>query len=96
VIPVTISEDLLLVTRMIVPVINQPVSATGQGSNFGLGDINPQFYFVPISKGRITWGVGPTFVLQTATDDVLGQGKWSTGPAAVAVLAGYSQSVIRR
>lgn len=86
VVPVPLSEDLLLVTRTIVPVINQPASATGQGSAFGLGDINPQFYFVPISKGRITWGVGPTFVLPTATDDVLGQGKWSAGPAAVVVV----------
>ena len=87
VIPVPLSKELLLVTRTIVPVVNQPASATGQGSAFGLGDINPQFYFTPVSKGKVTWGVGPTFVLPTATDDVLGQGKWSAGPAAVVVVS---------
>ncbi|EDY39781.1 putative Neuromedin U [Cyanobium sp. PCC 7001] len=86
VIPVPLSEELLLVTRTIIPVVNQPASATGTNSAFGLGDINPQFYFVPVSKGRITWGVGPTFVIPSATDDVLGQGKWSAGPAAVVVV----------
>jgi hypothetical protein len=30
--------------------------------------------------------VGPTFVLPTATQEVLGQGKWSAGPAAVVVV----------
>lgn len=86
VIPVPLSKDLLLVTRTIVPVINQPTSPTGRESLFGLGDINPQFYFVPRTNSKITWGVGPTFVLPTATDEVLGQGKWSAGPAAVVVV----------
>jgi hypothetical protein len=87
VIPVPLSEELLLVTRTIVPVVNQPASATGQGSAFGLGDINPQFFFSPVSDSKVTWGVGPTFVLPTATDDVLGQGKWSAGPTAVVVVS---------
>ncbi|WP_228006938.1 neuromedin U [Cyanobium sp. LEGE 06143] len=87
VIPVPLSEELLLVTRTIVPVVNQPASATRQGSAFGLGDINPQFFFSPVSESKVTWGVGPTFDLPTATEDVLGQGKWSAGPAAVVVVS---------
>jgi hypothetical protein len=86
VIPVPLSKNLLLVTRTIVPVINQPTSPTGRESEFGLGDINPQFFFTPVTKSRITWGVGPTLVLPTVTQDVLGQGKWSAGPAAVVVV----------
>lgn len=86
VIPVPLSKSLLLVTRTIVPVINQPTSPTGRQSEFGLGDINPQFFFTPLTNSRITWGVGPTIVLPTATQDVLGQGKWSAGPAAVVVV----------
>jgi hypothetical protein len=31
------------------------------------------------------WGFGPVLMLPTATDDVLGSGKWSLGPAAVVV-----------
>jgi hypothetical protein len=86
VIPVPLSKDLLLITRTIVPVINQPTSPTGRESLFGIGDINSQFYFSPRTRSKITWGVGPTFVLPTATQEVLGQGKWSAGPAAVVVV----------
>jgi hypothetical protein len=76
----------MLITRTIVPLISQPLSPSGRESKFGLGDINPQFYFSPITKSKITWGIGPTFVLPTATDQSLGQGKWSAGPAAVVVV----------
>jgi hypothetical protein len=43
VVPVPLSKELLLVTRTIVPVINQPGSATGLNSAFGLGDIKILF-----------------------------------------------------
>jgi hypothetical protein len=86
VIPVSIRKDWLLDIRTILPVIYQPEPPQGGGGTFGLGDINPQFYFVPKTDSHITWGVGPTFVFPTATDSVLGQGKWSIGPAAVIVV----------
>jgi hypothetical protein len=54
VIPVPLSKDLLLVSRTIAPVINQPTSPTGRESLFGLGDINPQLYFVPRTNSKIT------------------------------------------
>ena len=83
VIPVPLSKDLLLITRTIVPVINQPTSPTGRESLFGMGDINPQFYFSPQTRSPITWGVGPTYVLPTATQEswargngVLDQQRW--------------------
>lgn len=44
VIPVSLSDDLLLITRTIVPVIYQPEPPTGGGGTLGLGDMNPQFY----------------------------------------------------
>ena len=31
-------------------------------------------------RGGIIWGVGPVFLLPTATDDLLGGGKWGAGP----------------
>lgn len=86
VIPVSLSDDLLLITRTIVPIIYQPEPPTGGGGTFGLGDMNPQFYFSPKTSSNITWGVGPTFLLPTATSQVLGQGKWGIGPAAVIVV----------
>jgi hypothetical protein len=34
----------------------------------------------------VIWGVGPTFLLPTATDDSLGTGKFSMGPTVVALM----------
>lgn len=86
VIPVPLSKDLLLVTRTIVPVIYQPTSATDNEGEFGLGDINPSFFFVPRTTSNITWGVGPSFVLTTATQSFTGQGKWSACPTGVVLV----------
>jgi hypothetical protein len=63
VIPVPLSKDLLLVTRTILPYIYQPTSASGNEGEFGLCDINPSFFLVPRTTSKITWGVGPSFVL---------------------------------
>lgn len=100
VIPVELSEDWLLVSRVITPLILQPtvdvdtVETNGMvtpvlepgGSIFGLGDINPSFFFVPQTESNITWGIGPVFQLPTATDDLLGTGRWSAGPTGVVVV----------
>lgn len=86
VIPFSLSNNMLLITRVIMPVVYQPLLAPGVGDEFGLGDINPTFFFSPVNSSNVTWGAGPTFVLPTATDSTLGQNKWSTGPAAVVVV----------
>jgi hypothetical protein len=84
VIPLSISEDWNLIARIIQPVIYQEELFPGQGNNFGLGDMNPQFFFSPKEPfhGWI-WGAGPVFLLSTATDTRLGTGKWGAGPTAV-------------
>jgi hypothetical protein len=83
VIPVRISENWNLINRIITPIIFQPnVNQNTQGT-FGLGDINPTFFFSPAKPGKLIWGVGPTFVIPTATANVLGQGKFSMGPGVV-------------
>jgi len=93
--PFRIAPDWNLISRTILPVIYQPDLAvpvkvapgvvedvTIDGA-FGLGDLNETLYFSPAKPGKVIWGVGPTFTLPTATDDVLGSGKWSAGPAFV-------------
>jgi hypothetical protein len=83
VIPVRISENWNLINRIITPIIFQPnVNQNTQGT-FGLGDINPTFFFSPAKPSKLIWGVGPTFVIPTATANVLGQGKFSMGPGVV-------------
>ncbi|MEB3290266.1 MAG: hypothetical protein VKI82_10140 [Leptolyngbya sp.] len=86
VIPTPLSDHLTLVNRTIIPIAYQPELSAGVNSAFGLGDINYTGFFVPATTGNFTWGVGPSLVLPTATDTVLGTGKWSMGPAAVALV----------
>ena len=86
VIPIHITEDWNLITRIIQPVINLPSLAPGIGSATGLGDMNPTFFLSPAKSGDLIWGVGPTFTLPTATDKLLGNGKFSLGPAFVGLM----------
>jgi hypothetical protein len=83
VIPTSLNDDWLLVSRIITPILLQPIRT--DASTFGLGDLSPSFFFVPKSSGEFTWGVGPVFSFPTATDRSLGTGKWNVGPTAVAV-----------
>ena len=86
VIPIHVTEDWNLITRTIMPIINVPSLAAGVNGATGLGDINPTFFLSPAKLGKLIWGIGPTFTLPTATDSQLGAGKWSMGPAGVALL----------
>jgi hypothetical protein len=61
VIPIKLGDDWNLITRTIMPIINQPSLFPGTGSATGLGDINPTFFFSPAKPGELIWGVGPTF-----------------------------------
>ncbi len=85
VIPVPISDNWNLITRTIMPIINQPelFSSGPRTEAFGLGDINPTVFLSPAKPGKFIWGVGPTMTLPTATVSRLGSGRWSVGPAAV-------------
>jgi len=92
VIPLSISQNWNLIVRWIVPVVYQPVGPQPPGSPgqttgvYGPGDMNPTFFLVP-KKSKIIWGVGPTFVLPTATNTTfLGQGKLSMGPSVVVLV----------
>ena len=85
VIPTHLTQDWNLITRIIQPILSQPDPDANSGGTFGLGDMNPTFFFSPAHPGKIIWGAGPAFVLPTATDPALGQGKWSIGPSFVAL-----------
>ena len=53
----------------------------------GIGDIVQSIFFSPKepTSGGIIWGVGPVFLVPTASEDVLGGEKWGIGPTAVAL-----------
>lgn len=88
VIPVSINADWNLISRTIVPLVDQKNVAGTSGSQSGLGDIVQSVFFSPKAPtaGGLVWGVGPVFLLPTATDDRLGAKKWGLGPTAVALL----------
>jgi len=53
---------------------------------FGFGDMTPTFFLSPAKPGKLIWGAGPVFVLPTASNRFLGQGKFSAGPSVVALV----------
>jgi hypothetical protein len=85
VIPISLNDNWNLITRWITPIISQPSSAPGVRSAAGLGDINPTFFLSPAGSSKLIWGVGPTMTLPTATDPMLGTGKYQVGPSVVAL-----------
>jgi hypothetical protein len=84
VIPARVSTNWNLITRIITPIIYQPtVSQPVNQGAYGFGDLNPSFFLSPAKPGKLIWGVGTAVVLPTATNPILGQGKWSAGPSIV-------------
>lgn len=82
--PVKLGSDWSLINRLILPVLSNPASVQGEDREEGLGDISYEAFFSPARKeGGLIWGFGPILTMRTATDDSLGQGKWSAGPAVL-------------
>ena len=86
VIPFELNQNWNLITRWIMPVVYQPPFFEGDSTDFGLGDLNPSFFFATTAGRGITWGVGPALLLPTATDKRLGAEKWGAGPSGVIVV----------
>jgi hypothetical protein len=87
VIPFSIGEDWNIITRTIFPLVNNndiPVDGAGES---GLGDIVASQFFSPknVTSRGWTWGVGPIWLLPSATDETLGGEKWGLGPTGVAL-----------
>lgn len=83
IIPIPISDKLITLSRTILPVEYADRKAVGS-SKFGLGDMVESIYVGPMHS-KVIWGIGPAFMLPTATEDIfsLGKDKWSAGPAAI-------------
>ena len=85
VIPISLNDDWNMISRTIVPIVNQYDIFPGAGDQFGLGDITQSLFFSPTTAGPsgIIWGVGTVLLMPTGTDDLLTGGKWGAGPTAV-------------
>lgn len=84
VVPIGISEHWNMISRTILPMISQS-EVVDDDEQSGIGDITQSLFFSPKQPTAHGWivGVGPAFLLPTATDDVLGAEQWAVGPTAV-------------
>lgn len=85
VVPIHLSDDWNLISRTILPVIDQDDVFPGAGRQSGLGDITQSLFFSPSHAGEngIIWGAGPAFLVPTGTDELLSAEKWGAGPTLV-------------
>jgi hypothetical protein len=88
VIPISLNQEWNVISRTIVPLIDQEdILPGGAADESGVGDVVQSLFFSPrkpTASGWI-WGAGPVFLLPTASDDRLGAEKWGIGPTAVAL-----------
>ncbi len=85
VIPVSLNDDWNMISRTILPFIDQsdfPVQGHGES---GVGDVVQSFFFSPKAPtaGGLIWGVGPVINIPTATKDALGPRAWAAGPTGL-------------
>lgn len=88
VLPFTLNEDWNLISRTILPVIDQHgLASNGAADKSGVGDITQSFFFSPRKPTDSGWilGAGPALLIPTGSDDLLSNKQWGLGPTAVAL-----------
>src|SRR5262249_48911751 len=86
VLPVSLTKDLNLITRPVMPFYNIVPHETAPNEfnrAAGLGDLALVELFSPANSGNWVLGAGPTAIFPTATSHFTGQGKWQLGPTVV-------------
>ena len=81
VIPLELSDDWMLITRTIFPIVSQPSTMPGQSRRDGIGDTLFTGFLSPKKPafGSLIWGLGPVVNIPTASDDRLGADLWGAG-----------------
>jgi len=84
VIPIALGKNLNLITRYVIPIVDQR-DVTGENtSQFGLSDATVSAFFTPVkTRNGLIWGAGPAFLFPIGTDDLLSTRKWAVGPTAI-------------
>ena len=84
VVPFELNKDWNLITRTILPLVWQPAFYPGQGSRFGLADLQLSGFVSPSQPGAdgLIWGAGAIVQMPTDTNE-LGNKNWGMGPTAV-------------
>lgn len=83
VVPISISTDWNVISRTILPIVQQDDVHPGV-SQFGLGDTTQSLFFSPKkpTASGLIWGIGPAAYIPTGTDGI-GADTWAFGPTFV-------------
>ena len=104
VIPFSLNERWNLISRTIIPLTWNDGVVSGEDHQFGLGATTQSFFLSPKepTAGGLIWGVGPAFLIPTATDNIAtdqwgagitGVALRQTGPWTVGILANHLWSI---
>jgi hypothetical protein len=84
--PIILSDRWSLINRPVLPLTDLPSLVRGGSRTFGLGDLQHTTLLSPTTTvRRMMWGLGPSIGFPTATDDLLGTGKWLLGATGIFV-----------
>jgi hypothetical protein len=85
VIPFRLNRDWNVISRTVLPIVGREDVFPSDSSAWGTGDTLQSLFLSPDKPGPggLIWGVGPVFLLPTASDDLLGSEQWGAGPTAV-------------
>ena len=78
-------KQAMFTLRPVFPLVSQPVFGSNprksSDTETGLGDIQLLTLAGPNTGEGLVWGAGASFIFPTASEDILGQGKYQAGPA---------------
>jgi hypothetical protein len=94
VLPFSLTEDWLLVTRTKMPVEALPPKNLGDHWSSGFSNGYTTFFLSPAYGSGFFWGAGPVLYYPTASNSALGVNKWGTGPSFAVVKKDESPLVL--
>jgi hypothetical protein len=88
VLPFELNDEWNLISRTILPVIDQHGQAPdGLADKSGTGDVTQSFFFSPKHPTHSGWilGAGPALLIPTGSDRLISSRQWGLGPTGVAL-----------
>jgi len=94
VVPFKLTNNLNLITRLILPIVSQRDVVGPDTKEVGLSDATLTAFFSPSHpKNGFIWGIGPALLIPTATNDFLGTKKFGVGPSALVLKQGHGNTI---
>ena len=88
ILPIPLNEDIMFFARPVFNMITIPSYDPTEpdffdGSDTGFGDIILGMGIGPQKTEGLLYGLGASFIFPTASNDLIGSGKWQVGPAGI-------------